>query len=196
MSKIILITHQKGGVGKSTIAYNLASNIRENAKVCIIDMDSQGSLINISELSEVPIFTADMLNEKIKSDYDFIFIDTPPYLNEKIIDLCNISDVIIIPTKAGVLDLLAIKSTIDIVKQAKSENKAIIVFNMIKPNTTLTEEIKSQLQDYNIKVSKNMLSDLVSFSRSVLVNGVEENNNAQKQIDNLTKEILMLSINN
>ena len=81
-------------------------------------------------------------------------------------------------------------------KQAKSENKAIIVFNMIKPNTTLTEEIKSQLQDYNIKVSKNMLSDLVSFSRSVLVNGVEENNNAQKQIDNLTKEILMLSINN
>ena len=123
---------------------------------------SQGSLINISELSEVPIFTADMLNEKIKSDYDFIFIDTPPYLNEKIIDLCNISDVIIIPTKAGVLDLLAIKSTIDIVKQAKSENKAIIVFNMIKPNTTLTEEIKSQLQDYNIKVSKNMLSDLVS----------------------------------
>ena len=196
MSKIILITHQKGGVGKSTIAYNLASNIRENAKVCIIDMDSQGSLINISELSEVPIFTADMLNEKIKSDYDFIFIDTPPYLNEKIIDLCNISDVIIIPTKAGVLDLLAIKSTIDIVKQAKSENKAIIVFNMIKPNTTLTEEIKSQLQDYNIKVSKNMLSDLVSFSRSVLVNRVEENNNAQKQIDNLTKEILMLSINN
>lgn len=195
MSKIILITHQKGGVGKSTIAYNLASNIRENAKVCIIDMDSQGSLINISELSEVPIFTADMLNEKIKSDYDFIFIDTPPYLNEKIIDLCNISDVIIIPTKAGVLDLLAIKSTIDIVKQAKSENKAIIVFNMIKPNTTLTEEIKSQLQDYNIKVSKNMLSDLVSFSRSVLVNGVEGNNNAQKQIDNLTKEILMLSIN-
>ena len=195
MAKIILITHQKGGVGKSTITYNLACNIRENAKVCIIDMDFQGSLINISELSEVPIFNADKLNETIKSDYDFIFIDTPPYLNEKIVDLCNISDVIIIPTKAGVLDLLAIKSTIDIVKQAKSENKAIIVFNMIKPNTTLTEEIKSQLQDYNIKVSKNMLSDLVSFSRSVLVNGVEENNNAQKQIDNLTKEILMLSIN-
>jgi chromosome partitioning protein len=195
MAKIILVTHQKGGVGKSTITYNLACNIRENAKVCIIDMDFQGSLINISELSEVPIFTADKLNETIKSEYDFIFIDTPPYLNEKIIDLCNISDVIIIPTKAGVLDLLAIKSTIDIVKQAKSEKKALIVFNMIKPNTTLTKEIKSQLQEYNIKVSKNMLSDLVSFSRSVLVNGVEENHNAQKQIDNLTKEILMLSIN-
>ena len=102
MSKIILITHQKGGVGKSTIAYNLASNIRENAKVCIVDMDFQGSLTNISELSEVPIFTAEKLSETIKSDYDFIFIDTPPYLNEKIIDLCNITYYKIIPTKPGV----------------------------------------------------------------------------------------------
>lgn len=65
---------------------------------------------------------------------------------------------------------------------------------MVKPNTTLTEEIKKQLTEYEIRVSKNMLSDLVAFSRSVVYNGVEDSNNAQKQIDNLTKEILTLSI--
>jgi chromosome partitioning protein len=75
---------------------------------------------------------------------------------------------IIIPTKAGVLDLLAIKSTIT---HSGNENKAVIVFNMIKPNTTLTEEIKNQLIEYNVRVS-----DLVVFSRSVLMNGVEDNN--------------------
>ena len=48
---------------------------------------------------------------------------------------------------------------------------------------------------FGVKVSKTMISDLVSFSRSVLVNGVEDNNTAQKQIDNLTKEILTLTIN-
>lgn len=194
MSKIILITHQKGGVGKSTITYNLAVNLKDNAKVCILDMDTQGSLMNINQLSEVPIFPAEKLNDLKNSDYDFIFIDTPPYLNSRIEELCIIANVIIIPTKAGVLDLLAIKSTIDIVVKAKAENRALIVFNMVKPNTTLTAEIKDQLKDYNIKVSKNMLSDLVAFSRSVLVNGVEEHRNAQKQIDNLTKEILTLSI--
>ena len=115
-------------------------------------------------------------------------------MNSRIEELCNIADVILIPTKAGVLDLLAIKSTIDIVVKAKAENRALIVFNMVKPNTTLTAEIKDQLKDYDIKVSKNMLSDLVAFSRSVLVNGVEESRNAQKQIDNLTKEVLTLSI--
>ena len=195
MAKIILITHQKGGVGKSTLTFNLASNLKESAKVCILDMDNQGSLLNIGELSQVPVFTSDRFNEKLKKEYDFIFIDTPPYINENISELCEMADIIIIPTKAGVLDLLAIKSTVDIIKEAKAENKALIVFNMVKPKTTLTEEIKKEMTDYGIKASKTMISDLVSFSRSVLVNGVEDNITAQKQIDNLTKEILTLTIN-
>ena len=194
MAKIILTTHQKGGVGKSTITYNLAENLKSSAEVCIVDMDSQGSLLHLSELAKVPIFSGSELKKIINSDYDFIFIDTPPYLNDSISDLCKMADVIIIPTKAGILDLLAIKSTSDIVKEAKSEKKAVIVFNMVKPKTTLTDEIKTQLKEYEIKVSKNMLSDLVAFSRSVVLGGVEESNNAQKQLDNLTKEILTLSI--
>lgn len=195
MAKIILVTHQKGGVGKSTLAFNLAANIRENAKVCLIDFDEQGSLLNIKKASAVPIFEASELGELLKSDYDFIFIDTPPYLTNQLEELCELANVIIIPTKAGILDLLAIKSTIDIVKKSNNVSKALIVFNMVKPNTTLTEEIRTHLGDYDIKVSKNMVSDLVAFSRSILLNGVEDNNKAQKQIDNLTKEVLTLSIN-
>ena len=29
---------------------------------------------------------------------------------------------------------------------------------MVKPNTTLTEEIKNQISEYNIRVSKTMIS--------------------------------------
>lgn len=196
MAKIILTTHQKGGVGKSTLLFNLAVNLKENAKVCIIDFDAQGSLYQVRGLSQVPIFPEAKLKEIQNSDFDFIFIDTPPYLSNALPELCNLADVIIIPTKAGVLDLLAIKSTIEIIEQSRNENKAVIVFNMVKPNTTLTEEIKSQLSEYNVRVSKNMISDLVAFSRSVLINGVEDNNKAQKQIDALTKEVLTIAINN
>ncbi|MCO4304987.1 ParA family protein [Riemerella anatipestifer] len=195
MAKIILITHQKGGVGKSTLAFNLATNINDVAKTCIVDLDYQGSLNNIRELSNVPIFTEDKLNELIQSDFDFIFIDTPPYLSEKLPELCNLADVIVIPSKAGFLDILAISSTINIVEQSGNKEKAIIVFNMVKSNTSLTDEVKQQLSEYNIRVSKMMISDLVAFTRSVLVNGVSENPNAQKQIDNLTKEILTIAVN-
>ena len=194
MAKIILTTHQKGGVGKSTLTFNLATNLRNDAKVCIVDMDSQGSLLNLRDLTEVPIFSSENLKDILEVDYDFIFIDTPPYLSDHLSELCQLAHVIIIPTKAGILDLLAIKSTIEIVKKSGSSDKAIIVFNMVKPNTNLTEEIKKQLQEYDIRVSRKMISDLVSFSRSVVLNGVEDNANAQRQIDNLTKEILTLAI--
>ena len=47
---IILITHQKGGVGKSTLTFNLAQNISKNAKVAVLDFDLQGSLSQLADL--------------------------------------------------------------------------------------------------------------------------------------------------
>jgi cellulose biosynthesis protein BcsQ len=41
MSKITLITNQKGGGGKLTIAYNLAKNFSRGAKVAVLDFDRQ-----------------------------------------------------------------------------------------------------------------------------------------------------------
>lgn len=192
MPYFILTTHQKGGVGKSTLTYNLAINLKDQAKVCIVDMDLQGSLSDFKDFSPVPILTADKLPELQNSDLDFVFIDTPPYLSNQLSELCNIANVIIIPTKAGVFDVLAIRSTIEIVKQSKGEKKALIVFNMVKPNTSLTDEIKNQLDNYDIKVAETMVSDLVSFSRSALNNGVKDNPKALSQIEALTNEILTI----
>lgn len=190
MPYFILTTHQKGGVGKSTLTYNLAVNLKDKAKVCIVDMDVQGSLSDFKNFSPVLVLSPDKLPELKNSGFDFVFIDTPPYLSNKLPELCNLANVIVIPTKAGVFDVLAIKSTIEIVKQAKGEKKALIVFNMVKPNTSLTEEIKSQLKEYNITVAQTMVSDLVAFSRSALHNGVEDNKKALSQIEALSNEIL------
>ena len=57
MPKFILSTHQKGGVGKSTITYNLACALNRNAKVVICDLDAQGTLAEIRGISEVPIYS-------------------------------------------------------------------------------------------------------------------------------------------
>ena len=192
MSKKILITNQKGGVGKSTLTFNLAQNISENASVAILDLDLQGSLYSINDLvTKLDIIQYKGEISKIKKlDYDFIFIDTPPYLSNQLSELIQLADLIIIPTKAGILDLLAIKSTIELIKTENKQQKAIVVFNMIKPNTTLTLDILIGLEEYNISIAKTHISDLVAFTRSVLVDGVDNDKNAQKQLDQLTKEVL------
>ena len=192
MPKIILITHQKGGVGKSTLTLNLARNIAANSRVAVLDFDLQGSLSQLEEL--VTDFKIIPYQDKLESiselQYDFIFIDTPPYLSNHLAKLISISDLIIVPTKAGILDLLAIKSTLAIIEQEKRTMDTLVVFNMIKPNTTLTLDILIGLEEYNVKIATTHISDLVAFTRSVLLRGVSNDKNAQKQIDQLTEEIL------
>lgn len=192
MSKIILLTHQKGGVGKSTLTFNLAQNISKNAKVAVLDFDLQGSLSQLKELvtdfSIIP-FNNDV-NDIIRLDYDFIFIDTPPYLSNHLSKLIKIADLIIVPTKAGILDLLAIKSTLELIEEEQKTLQTLVVFNMIKASTTLTLDILIGLEEYNVPIANTHISDLVAFTRSVLVKGVKNDKSAQKQIDNLSREIL------
>ena len=162
MPKIILITHQKGGVGKSTLTFNLAQNIAANSRVAVLDFDLQGSLSQLEEL--VTDFKIIPYQDKLESiselQYDFIFIDTPPYLSNHLAKLISISDLIIVPTKAGILDLLAIKSTLAIIEQEKRTIDTLVVFNMIKPNTTLTLDILIGLEEYNVKIATTHISDL------------------------------------
>jgi chromosome partitioning protein len=193
MPKTILITHQKGGVGKSTLTFNLAQNISNGSKVAVLDFDLQGSLSQLKELVtdfEIISYVGEI--DKISElEYDFIFIDTPPYLSNQLPKLIAIADLIIVPTKAGILDLLAIKNTLQMIELAKRTADTLIVFNMIKANTTLTLDILIGLEEYNVKIANTHISDLVSYTRSVLLKGVTKDQNAQRQIDHLTKEILL-----
>ena len=193
MCKTILVANMKGGIGKTTISFNLANNIAKNAKVAILDFDLQGSLTQIKDLVtnfDIIPYVKDL--SKIKDlNYDCLFIDSPPYLTDQLAELINIADLIIIPTKPGILDLLAIDSTMKLIESQNKYNQSLIVFNMVKPNTTLTKDILKGLEEYPVNIASTMISDLVVFTRSVLINGVESSNKAQRQLDNLTREVLI-----
>ncbi len=188
MPKFILFTHQKGGVGKSTLANNISKQVKELAKVAIIDIDPQGSINKTKDFIDTDVFLYPDLERLKTSDYDFIFIDTPPYLTDKLPKLIDLADVIIVPTKVGYYDILAIEDTIEIIKRHNKENNSLIVFNMVKPNTTLTNAVQEQIDEYNITVSRNYISDLIALTRSAIKSDLESKK-ANRQINLLTKEI-------
>ncbi len=192
MPKFILSTHQKGGVGKSTITYNLACALNRNAKVAICDLDAQGTLAEIRGISEVPIYSGISELEKLKSsDYDFVFVDSPPYLTSSLPDLLKFMDAILVPTKVGLADFMAISKTLEMVGESGKTDKTLIVLNMVKPNTTLTTEMQSSLAKVNVPLAETKLSDLVAYTRSFATGGLDEDK-AKNQINSLLVEVLTL----
>ncbi len=83
MSKIITIAHQKGGVGKSTLALNLAYSFAKNVNIILTDIDLQGSTIQlqglISDVTIIP-FSNNIYNQKYISEEPVEYYGLKPLL--------------------------------------------------------------------------------------------------------------------
>ena len=195
--KIITVAHQKGGVGKTTLALNLSACFAQGLKVGILDIDLQGSLSGVQQDLENITFVP--YNGKLetlkKLDFDIFIIDTPPYLTDKLSELFSISDFVLIPTKVSFADVMAIKATVELLRQAEDKRPQLkygVVLNMVKPRTALNEEIKDILTDYNVPLLQTTIAERVSYIRSFVTSGVfnTEDEKAKEEITQLADEIL------
>lgn len=196
--KIITVAHQKGGVGKTTLSLNLATFFKDHLKVGLLDGDPQESITGLGSLLEgVQIIAHDKLSklDTIQNEVDLLVIDTPPYLTSKLPELFDISDYVLIPTKVGYLDVMAIKATIALLKEAQKRRpnlKSGVVLNMVKNRTSINDEIKKIIQGYEIPLHNTVICDRVSYTRSVISSGVMEGQDekAKEEITNLAGEII------
>ncbi len=197
--KIITIAHQKGGVGKTTLALNLAACFREGLRVGLLDTDLQGSLTGLGDLLEgVELIPFDNDPSGLrKLQKDILIIDTPPYLTAQLSALFGVSDFVLVPSKVGFLDVMAVRATISLIKEAQQKHPtllAAIVLNMVKPRTTINDEVREILGGYDMPLMKTSISDRVSYTRSPIMSGVfmGEDERAKAEITALADEILAL----
>lgn len=195
--KIISVAHQKGGVGKTTLALNLAACFASGLKVGLLDTDIQGSLTGIQQellgLSFIP-FDGD-LKKVVSQPFDLVIIDTPPYLTAQLPELFDLSDFVLVPTRVGFFDVMAIRATIELLRQAAVRRPGLqygVVLNMVKSRTALTGSIRNLLDEYGAPLLKTTIGDRVSYTRSALTNGVfgGDDDKAREEITRLADEIL------
>jgi chromosome partitioning protein len=196
MAKIITIAHQKGGVGKSTLAINLALCFQDQLSVALADTDLQGSLHHLKyDFPGVAIIGAEGSKDISQLDYDLVIVDTPPYLSNQLQELFLRSDVILVPTKAGFFDVMAIRSTLALIQQAQAKNnrlKAAIVLNMVKPRTSITKDVTELLESMESPLFKTVIHDRVSITRSAITGGVLNGSDpkAKEEIMALAEEVV------
>ncbi len=184
-------------MGKTTLALNLTTAFRNGGlNVGILDTDVQGSLTGISDQLEGLNFgPAEELANIGSLTFDILVIDTPPYLMDTLSDLFAISDYVLVPSKTGFLDVLAIRATLGIIRKVQEQHPNLkygVVLNMLKSNTSLTEDIVGILKSYEANVLKTRIYDRVAYMRSSITNGVfsTEDSKAHEEILSLTDEIL------
>lgn len=194
--KVITVAHQKGGVGKTTLALNLSFLFKDTLKVGILDTDLQGSVVGLGDLLEgVTLVPREALETGDVPELDILIIDTPPYLTDQLSTLFEISDFVLVPTKVSYLDVMAIKATIALIAEAQKKNpdmKAGIVLNMVKYRTSVNADIKGILDSYSIPTLKTKVMERVSYIRSVVANGVGniEDEKAREEMMALAEEIV------
>jgi chromosome partitioning protein len=196
MAKIITVAHQKGGVGKSTMALNLALCFQDQLRVALVDSDLQGSIYHVKDdFPNLVIFSSEQVGDIPNLNYDLVIVDTPPYLSNQLNELFQLSDFVLVPTKAGFFDVMAIRSTLALIRFSQAKNtrlKAGIVLNMVKPRTAITKDIVELLQSLGTPLLKTIVHDRVSITRSSMTSGILKSTDAKakEEIISLAEEIV------
>ena len=195
--KTIAILAQKGGTGKSTLACHFAVEAERTGPkpVAMLDLDPQASIRRwyVKRASKTPILVdhaggdiTDTLRTCRRADVGLLVIDTAPHVLADAMAAATVADLVVIPTRAGILDIEAIDATVDIVRTVKAN--AVIVLNAVRPRGTLTNEARQALRIYELPICPTAIVNRAALADALIDGrGVQELDPRGKAADEIRR---------
>ena len=207
---IILIGSKKGGVGKSTLATNIAAYLAKNGKdTILIDADIQRSSsnwfhdrleTNLSAMACVQKYDNLKLTlQDLSKRYEYVVVDCQGRDSVELRTGLLAADIFIIPCRPSQPDIDTVPLMSDMVKQAREMNeslRAYCVLTMCPTNPQITEIADSQKFIRNfaeIKLLDSLICDRKVYRDAIASgHGVVEmdNEKATFEIESLMREVL------
>jgi chromosome partitioning protein len=177
--KIITIAHQKGGVGKSTLAFNLAVMLNAN----VVDLDVQETMTQVNELRKfqglkglnIVKFKDHPSLQKYIENYKDKFplvIDCGGFDSSFNNIAISLADIVITPVSDERIELLGLKKFQSILENLSKivnyQINAYVVFNKINPRTTIFSDLEGFVEKTKtFKILKSKIRKRVDISNAV-----------------------------
>ena len=208
LSKVITISQQKGGTGKTTLAVHLAMAFIKyhNLKVAIIDTDPQGSLgkwfmirtekkVSNENLTfkTASLWGAQYESKTLKNDHDIVIIDTPPKIESDARPSIEAADLVLIPMAASHVDFWATGAIVEIAK--KANKKILAQINRSSQRSKLIDKTKDFIKSLDLQSTEIIIGNRQIYTSSMGEGKTavekQKKGNAVEEIKNLSEQIIL-----
>jgi chromosome partitioning protein len=181
--RTIALVNQKGGCGKTTLALHLAAAFwLAGEDVLLVDVDPQASATEWHDARENPMPHVEavppsrlpkVLAKAKELGAGIVIIDTAPHNEAAALEAARASDLVLVPCQPSIMDLRAMRKTVDLLKLVKVP--AMAVLNNVPPYGTIADEAAETItDDLGLGVCPVRIGDRVAYSRCLITGQVAQ----------------------
>lgn len=179
--RVIAVINQKGGVGKTTVAMNLAAGLARRGSTAVLDLDPQASATQWAAAGRQPYpatvrpWRADAAQHDLREEFrafQYVVLDCPPALDARAAHLAlGVCDVALIPVLPSPVDLWASLRLPREIEEARERNpqlRACLLLNQIELRSALSAGMRDALAEFGVPVLRASLRRRAVYKNTAL----------------------------
>ena len=198
---IIAVANLKGGVGKSTIAVNLASALAAKGKALLVDADEQGTATYYAAKRSLPVESLALpfvsgedvqkwVGRVLAQKAEYVVIDAPPHTGPATQAIVGLADIVLVPVGPSVADIAATARAVDLVRRARELRKGngpscLLIPCRVDTRTTSGRELPEVLKSLGEPIGPTIhqrAAFVDAMTAGVWVGAYAPNSNAHQDI--------------